>query len=62
MSFTESLAKIVSQNRSCLLGTHESWLRIVLADVAEILNGFAFASSRFNATIGTPLLRIRDIV
>lgn len=62
MSFTESLAEIVSENRNCLLAIHDTWQRIRLAQVAEILNGFAFASSKFNANTGTPLLRIRDIL
>lgn len=62
MSFTASLTDIVRANSNGLLGTHESWARVALRDVAQILNGFAFPSSHFNKEHGFPLLRIRDIL
>src|SRR5215813_2660386 len=62
MSFTASLADLVRANSNGLLAKHVSWTRVRLGDVSEILNGFAFPSSRFNKVHGFPLLRIRDIV
>lgn len=62
MSFTASLAEIVSRNSNGLLGARQHWSRVRLGDVCEILNGFPFASEQFSVTEGTPLLRIRDIV
>lgn len=32
-----------------------------MADLAEVLNGIAFKSSRFNKERGTPQIRIRDV-
>lgn len=49
MSFTESLAKIIEENRNQLVGKHAAWERVRLADVANILNGFPFESRRFGA-------------
>jgi type I restriction enzyme, S subunit len=62
MSFTESLAKIIEENRNQLVGKHAAWERVRLADVANILNGFPFESRRFGANPekGRPLIRIRD--
>ena len=39
----------------------DSWGQVRLRDVATVLNGFAFASSRFSKVRGTPLVRIRDV-
>jgi type I restriction enzyme S subunit len=64
MSFTESLAKIIEENRNLLIGKHTTWERVRLADVANILNGFAFESRWFGANPekGHPLIRIRDVL
>jgi type I restriction enzyme S subunit len=63
MSFTESLADIIAENRNHLLGKHPSWERVPLNEVATILNGFPFPSDGFsNNGSGTPLIRIRDIL
>ena len=63
MSFTESLEAIVAENRNQLLSKHDSWERVRLGDVVDILNGFPFESSQFSDRgDGTPLIRIRDIV
>jgi hypothetical protein len=64
MSFTESLAKIIEENRNQLVGKHAAWERVRLADVANILNGFPFESRRFGANPekGRPLIRIRDVL
>ena len=40
MSFTESLERLVEENRDHLLGKHHGWERVRLADIAEILNGY----------------------
>lgn len=62
MSFTASLKQLVQENRNRLLGKHPSWKRVDLREVAAVLNGFAFPSSKFSKDIGKPLLRIRDIL
>lgn len=63
MSFSESLAAIVAENRNHLLGIHPSWKRIRLGDIADIQNGFPFASEQFSPSPpGMPLIRIRDIL
>ena len=63
MSFSESLADIVQENRNQMLGKHSSWERVRLGEVADILNGYPFASEQFSsAAPGTPLIRIRDIL
>ncbi|UXS11607.1 restriction endonuclease subunit S [Agrobacterium tumefaciens] len=62
MSFGEDLDKLVAEHSDGLVGAHSSWQRIKLGDVATLVNGFAFKSNHFNDAVGTPLLRIRDIV
>ncbi len=62
MSFTENIDEVVEENRNGLLGKHQKWRRVRLREVATILNGFPFESSRFKKDRGTPLIRIRDIV
>lgn len=61
MSFTASLEQVIGEDRSGLLETHPTWERVELAQVASILNGFAFRSSHFSRDEGVPLLRIRDV-
>ena len=61
MSFTENINTIVAENRNGLLGIHPRWKRVPLKDIATILNGYPFESSRFKRDKGTPLIRIRDI-
>lgn len=62
MAFTSSLEELVCRNDNGLLGAHSSWRRVRVKDVATVLNGYAFPSSRFSTTEGLPLLRIRDVV
>jgi type I restriction enzyme, S subunit len=62
VSFTASLDEIVEVNADGLLAKHPSWCRVKLSEVAAILNGFPFPSERFSRDVGTPLLRIRDIL
>ncbi len=61
MSFTESLDEIVANPASALLGKHPSWERVQLAEVVNVLNGFAFPSTDFSKNEGIPLIGIRDI-
>ncbi|MBK7006011.1 MAG: restriction endonuclease subunit S [Burkholderiales bacterium] len=44
-----------------MLGKHETWERVPLAEVATILNGAPFNSALFSSTEGLPLIRIRDV-
>jgi type I restriction enzyme S subunit len=53
--------EIVRSSKSSLLTKHESWERVRLRDVADVLNGFAFKSKDFTHDGGVPLLRIRDV-
>lgn len=53
--------EIVQKSESALLAIHPSWGRTRLADVADVLNGFAFKSMSFSKSEGVPLLRIRDV-
>lgn len=62
MSFTASMQSIISENRNGLLGAHPTWRRVLLSDIADILNGFPFESKKFSEESGHPLIRIRDIV
>ncbi|MGV7210086.1 restriction endonuclease subunit S [Oxalobacteraceae bacterium A2-2] len=62
MAFTMSVAEVIAADTTGLLGKHDSWERARLAEVAEILNGAPFDSSLFSSTLGTPLVRIRDVL
>lgn len=61
MALTVPLSEIVQKSSNPLLAKHESWGRVLLGDVATVLNGFAFKSSEFSNSGGVPLIRIRDI-
>ena len=61
MALTVPLSEIVERSSNRLLGKHESWGRVLLRDVATVLNGFAFKSSEFSNSGGVPLIRIRDV-
>ena len=61
MALTVPLSEIVEKSSNRLLGKHESWGRVLLGDVATVLNGFAFKSSEFSNSGGVPLIRIRDV-
>ena len=53
---------IVAQSTSPLLTTADWWERCRLGDIAEVTNGAAFKSARFNTDgDGLPLIRIRDV-
>lgn len=63
MTLTVPVDEIVARNANGLLGKHESWERVRLANVATIQNGAAFKSEHFNSEgRGMPLLRIRDVL
>ena len=62
MSFTESVDELVAADKSGLLGVHPTWVRVRLAEVCAILNGFPFSSKQFKTSGGVPLIRIRDVV
>lgn len=62
MAFTMTVAELIAADTSGLLSKHTSWERVPLADIAFVLNGAPFDSSRFSSTDGVPLVRIRDVV
>lgn len=62
MAFTLTVAELIDTDKSGLLGKHQAWERIPLADVASILNGAPFDSALFSPTEGMPLVRIRDVI
>lgn len=63
MALTKKISDIIKEDTTGLLSQHNSWLRIELKDIANVLNGFAFSSSHFNNdSIGLPLIRIRDVI
>lgn len=61
MALAKKPAEIVAESKSVLLAKHESWERVNVSEVAEILNGFAFKSDKFTSDKGMPLIRIRDV-
>ena len=62
MALGISVKDIVETTNNPLLGIHPSWQRVMLGNVAKVVNGYAFKSNQFNnSKIGMPLLRIRDI-
>ena len=62
MALTIPVAEIVANSKDPLLQIHPSWDRILLKDVARVINGYAFKSDLFNTEgKGIPLIRIRDV-
>ncbi|MCB1246188.1 MAG: restriction endonuclease subunit S, partial [Acidimicrobiia bacterium] len=62
MTLRYSPDELVHESSNPLLDTHESWARVKLGDIADILNGAAFKSDYFTkGGSGLPLLRIRDV-
>ncbi|GAB1820037.1 restriction endonuclease subunit S [Herbidospora sp. RD11066] len=66
MTLTTTPSEIVTRAEASgspgLLARHETWERVPLRKVADILNGAPFSSRLFNKTgRGLPLIRIRDI-
>lgn len=62
MAFSVQIADLIAADKTGLLTKHESWGRVLLSEVAGILNGAPFDSAKFNTTSGVPLTRIRDII
>jgi type I restriction enzyme S subunit len=61
MALSRKPIEIVEQGNHQLLTKAEHWVRVFLADVAQVQNGFAFKSELFTHSDGMPLIRIRDI-
>ena len=61
MALSRKPQEIVEDSKNPLLAKHESWERVPVGDIADILNGFAFKSSKFTKEKGMPLIRIRDV-
>lgn len=62
MSFTEDIEKLILGGASDLTTKHESWERVRIGEVANIINGFPFDSNFFAKSGGAPLIRIRDVL
>lgn len=63
MAFTKKIEDLIKEDKSGLLAKHDSWERVYLRDVADVINGYAFKSSYFNSVgNGIALIRIRDVV
>lgn len=60
MSLVVPLKEIFG-DESRLLAKHDSWQRVELGAVCQVVNGFPFKSSLFNRTKGFPIVRIRDL-
>lgn len=61
MSFGENIAELVEKSQAPQVQKAPRWCRIPLGSVAEILNGYPFASQQFNFERGAPVIRIRDV-
>ena len=61
MALSRKPQEIVEDSKNPLLAKHESWGRVPVGEIADILNGFAFKSSKFTNDKGMPLIRIRDV-
>lgn len=61
MTLAVSVDEVVEESSNPLLNCHDSWERIRLKEVADVLNGSSFNSEYFTKEEGMPLLRIRDI-
>jgi len=63
VAFRENIAELVEIHATGTNSKHDSWVRIELKKIANVINGFAFKSSLFNTSgEGVPLIRIRDIL
>ncbi len=62
MAITTSVAELIAADTSGLLAKHQTWARVPLSEVAEVLNGAPFDSAYFNTKTGMPLVRIRDVI
>lgn len=53
--------QIIEKNKYPLLNICSNWERVLLGNIIEIQNGYAFSSINFTREEGVPLIRIRDI-
>lgn len=53
--------QIIEKNKYPLLNICKDWERVLLGNIIEIQNGYAFSSVYFTREEGVPLIRIRDI-
>jgi type I restriction enzyme S subunit len=53
--------QIIEKNKYPLLNICNDWERVLLGNIIEIQNGYAFSSIYFTREEGVPLIRIRDI-
>jgi type I restriction enzyme S subunit len=61
MAFTTTVKEVIASDKTGFLAKHPSWERVLLSEIATILNGAPFDSGMFSNTEGVPLIRIRDI-
>lgn len=62
MSFGEAIMDLVSESLHPILQSAQSWQRVPLAQVVDILNGYPWPSSGFSADRGQPVIRIRNVL
>jgi type I restriction enzyme S subunit len=61
MAIRKPVAEIVAESDDLRVSKHPSWNRVLLKEIAQIQNGFAFKSAYFNSSEGMPIIRIRDV-
>lgn len=62
MSFGEAITDLVNESRDPILQSAQTWQRVPLAEVVDILNGYPWPSSGFSADRGQPVIRIRNVL
>ena len=62
MAFTTTVKEVIAGDTTGLMAKHPTWERVLLSDIAIILNGAPFDSAMFSKTEGVPLIRIRDVL
>ncbi len=62
MAFKENITELVERETNNVTKIHNSWQRVALSKIANVINGYAFKSNQFSTTKGIPLIRIRDVL
>ncbi len=62
MSFGEAITDLVNESLDPILQSAQTWQRVPLAEVVDILNGYPWPSSGFSGDRGHPVIRIRNVL